>query len=76
MARELTREEKAAMAAALQYLREHGLTDYESMAASTEAAVEHFHALAGKLRETEGGPRKDIRAYGGHGGLCQDPACI
>ena len=41
------------MAAALQYLREHGLTDYESMAASTEAAVEHFHALAGKLRETE-----------------------
>ena len=53
MARELTREEKAAMAAALQYLREHGLTDYESMAASTEAAVEHFHALAGKLRETE-----------------------
>ena len=41
------------MAAALQYLREHGLTDYESMAASTEAAVEHFHALAGELRETE-----------------------
>ena len=41
------------MAAALQYLREHGLTDYGSMAASTEAAVEHFHALAGKLRETE-----------------------
>ena len=41
------------MAAALQYLREHGLTDYESMAASTEAAVEHFHALAGKLQEME-----------------------
>ena len=41
------------MAAALQYLREHGLMDYEEMAASTEAAVERFHALAGELRETE-----------------------
>ena len=41
------------MAAALQYLREHDLMDYEAMAASTEAAVEHFHALAGELRETE-----------------------
>ena len=41
------------MAAALQYLREHGLMDYEAMAASTEAAVERFHALAGELLETE-----------------------
>ena len=41
------------MAAALQYLREHGLTDYESMATSTETAVEQFHALAEELRETE-----------------------
>ena len=35
------------MAAALQYLREHDLMDYETMAASTEAAVERFHALSG-----------------------------
>ena len=41
------------MAAPLQYLREHDLMDYETMAASTEAAVERFHALAGELRETE-----------------------
>nr|WP_330367027.1 hypothetical protein [Enterocloster clostridioformis] len=41
------------MAAALQYLREHDLMDYETMAASTEAAVERFHALARELRETE-----------------------
>ena len=41
------------MAAALQYLREHDLMDYETMAASTEAAVERFHALSGELRETE-----------------------
>ena len=27
--------------------------DYETMAASTEAAVERFHALARELRETE-----------------------
>ena len=41
------------MAAALQYLREHGLTDYEARAASTEAAVDRFHSLAGELRDTE-----------------------
>ena len=41
------------MAAALQYLREHGLTDYEALAASTEAAVDRFQSLAGELRDTE-----------------------
>ena len=41
------------MAAALQYLREHDLMDYETMTASTEAVVERFHALSGELRETE-----------------------
>ena len=41
------------MAAALQYLQEHKLTDYEELAASTEAAVDRFHALAEELRETE-----------------------
>ena len=41
------------MAAALQYLREHNLMDYETMAASTEEAVDRFHKLAGELRETE-----------------------
>ena len=41
------------MAAALQYLREHGLTDYEALEASTGAAVDRFHTLAGELRETE-----------------------
>ena len=41
------------MAAALQYLREHGLTDYEALAASTEATVDRFHSLAGELRDTE-----------------------
>ena len=40
------------MAAALLYLREHGLTDYDALAASTEAAVDRFHALAGELRDT------------------------
>lgn len=41
------------MAAALLYLREHGLSDYEALASSTEAAVDRFHALAGELRDTE-----------------------
>ena len=41
------------MAAALQYLREHDLMDYDALAASTEAAVDRAHKLAGELRETE-----------------------
>ena len=41
------------MAAALQYLREHDLMDYDALAASTEAAVDRFHSLAGELRDTE-----------------------
>ena len=41
------------MAAALVYLREHNLMDYEAMAASTEAAVDRFHKLSEELRETE-----------------------
>ena len=41
------------MAAALQYLREHGLGDYATLEAATNGAVDRFHALAGELRETE-----------------------
>ena len=41
------------MAAALLYLREHGLADYEALVASTEAAVDRAHKLAEELRDTE-----------------------
>ena len=41
------------MAAALQYLREHELTDYAALSASTEAAVDRFHKLGEELRDTE-----------------------
>ena len=41
------------MAAALQFLQENGLTDYDALAEKTEAAVDRAHALAGELREVE-----------------------
>ena len=41
------------MAAALQYLRENDLMDYEALAASTEKAVARFHTLSEELRQTE-----------------------
>ena len=41
------------MAAALQYLRENDLMDYEALAASSEKAVERFHTLSEELRQTE-----------------------
>ena len=41
------------MAAALQFLLEHGLTDYDALTEQTTAAVDRFHALAGELQSTE-----------------------
>ena len=41
------------MAAALQYLRENDQMDYDALTASTAAAVDRAHKLAGELRDTE-----------------------
>ena len=41
------------MAAALQYLKEHQLFEYDDLAAKTDAATEHFHTLAGDIQQTE-----------------------
>lgn len=41
------------MAAALQYLQEHHLTDYGSLAAMAEQAVGRFHTLTAQIRQTE-----------------------
>lgn len=41
------------MAAALQFLQEHGLIDYDALAGQTTAAVDRFHALAGEIQSTE-----------------------
>lgn len=49
------------MAAALQYLREHELANYAALEASTEAAVNRFHKLAGELRDTEAALSKTVR---------------
>ncbi len=41
------------MAAALQFLQENNLTDYDELAAKTESTVDQVHALAGELRDVE-----------------------
>ncbi len=41
------------MAAALQFIQEHGLNEYDQLAAQTEEAVQRFHALTGQLWQTE-----------------------
>ena len=41
------------MAAALQYLKEHQLYEYDDLAAKTDAATEQFHTLAGDIQQTE-----------------------
>ena len=52
------------MAAALQYLREHDLMDYDALAASTEAAVDRAHKLAGELRDTKAALSKTSELMG------------
>ena len=41
------------MAAALQFLQENGLTDYDALAERTAEVVDRAHALAGELRGVE-----------------------
>ena len=41
------------MAAALQYLKEHQLFEYDDLAAKTDAATEQFHTLAEDIQQTE-----------------------
>ena len=41
------------MAAALQYLKEHQIFEYDDLAAKTAAATEQFHTLAGDIQQTE-----------------------
>ena len=41
------------MAAALQFLQEHQLMEYDALAASTEATVDRSHKLAGELQSVE-----------------------
>ena len=41
------------MAAALQFLQEHKLTEYDQLASRTEAAVDRFHKVTGELKSTE-----------------------
>ena len=41
------------MAAALQFLQEHQLMEYDALATSTDAAVDRAHKLAGELRSVE-----------------------
>ena len=41
------------MAAALQYLKEHGIADYDELATGTDAAVERSHKLAAELQTVE-----------------------
>lgn len=41
------------MPAALQYLKEHGIADYDELAAGTDAAVERSHNLESELQALE-----------------------
>lgn len=52
------------MAAALQFLQEHGLTDYDALAARTEAAVDRFHKLTEELKSTEAALSKTSELMG------------
>ena len=41
------------MAAALAYIQDNGLTDYEQLAQKATEATDHFHALSEQIKQTE-----------------------
>ncbi|NCB50268.1 MAG: hypothetical protein EOM54_00100 [Clostridia bacterium] len=52
------------MAAALQFLQEHKLTEYDQLAARTEATVDSFHKVTGELQSTEAALSKTSELMG------------
>ncbi|MEA4955810.1 MAG: relaxase/mobilization nuclease domain-containing protein [Pseudoflavonifractor sp.] len=52
------------MAAALQFLQEHKLTEYDQLAARTEAAIDRFHKVTGELKSTEAVQSKTAKLMG------------
>lgn len=52
------------MAAVLQFLQEHKLTDYAALEAQTAAAVERFHSLTEELQSTEAALSKTSELMG------------
>ena len=52
------------MAAALQFLQEHKLTEYPQLAAWTDAKVERFHKLTEELQSTEAALSKSAELMG------------
>lgn len=52
------------MAAALQYLQENKLTDYDRLEEKTDAAVDRFHTLTEQLRHTEAALSKTSELMG------------
>ena len=51
------------MAAALMFLQEHQLTEYDQLAAQADGTAQRFHALAGELRQTEADLAKTCLLY-------------
>jgi len=47
------------MAAALQYLQENSLLDYEDLAAKSDSATERFHSKGDKLKVTEAAMKRN-----------------
>ena len=51
------------MAAALQYLKEHRLFEYDDLAAKTDAATERFHTLAGDIQQPAAEHEAELADY-------------
>ena len=52
------------------------MTDYGALAASTEAAVDRAHTLAGELRDTEAALSHTAQLMGAAGEVRKDAACV
>ncbi len=61
------------MAAALAYIQDNGLTDYEQLAQKATEATDHFHVLSEQIKQTEQAMKTNARTKGRNGSVCQNP---
>ena len=64
------------MAAALQFLQENGLTDYDLLRRKQETAVDRAHTLAGELRAVEEELSRTSALMGAVVDYAKDPARV
>ena len=64
------------MAAALAYIQDNNLTDYEQLAKKATEAADRFHVISEQVKQTEQAMKNQCRAKGATVRVCQNPLSL